>query len=240
VVNPDINSLEDLRGKTVNFSDVGSGTQLSMKIMFKILKIDVQEANVGQTDAFEAMKRGEMVATTCTCVKPLRSVGSIKPDSGMKLLPVPYTRELEDYFLPGKLTHDDYPNIIAKDQVIQTISVQTILGVYNWPRDTDRYRRVASFVEAFFENLEKFHQPPRQPKWKGVNIAANVKGLQRFPAAQEWLDRKAVEEKQRRTTVAIDPSFVRAQAAKAAPNNPAEQERLFQQFMEWAKGRPTR
>jgi hypothetical protein len=73
-----------------------------------------------------------------------------------------------------------------------------------------------------------------------VNIAASVKGLQRFPAAQEWLDRKAVEDKQRRTTVAIDPSFVRAQAAKAAPNNPAEQERLFQQFMEWAKGRPTR
>ena len=30
-------------------------------------------------------------------------------------------------------------------------------------------------------------------------------------------------------------SVVRAQAAKAAPNNPAEQERLFQQFMEWAK-----
>jgi TRAP-type uncharacterized transport system substrate-binding protein len=240
VVNQDINSLEDLRGKTVNFSDVGSGTQLSMKIMFKILKLDVQEANVGQTDAFEAMKRGEMVATTCTCVKPLRSVGSIKPDSGMKLLPVPYTRELEEYFLPGKLTHEDYPNLIGKDQDIQTISVQTILGVYNWPRDTDRYRRVASFVEAFFDNLEKFHQPPRQPKWKGVNIAASVKGLQRFPAAQEWLDRKAVEDKQRRTTVAIDPSFVRAQAAKAAPNNPAEQERLFQQFMEWAKGRPTR
>ena len=36
-------------------------------------------------------------------------------------------------------------------------------------------------------------------------------------------------------SVAIDPTIVRAQAAKAAPNDPAEQERLFQQFMEWSR-----
>jgi uncharacterized protein len=241
VVNKDINSLEDLKGKKVNFSDAGSGTQLSMKIMFdKVLKLPVQEVNMGQTDAFEAMKRGEIAATTCTCAKPLRSVNSIKPDWGMKLLPVPYSRGLEEYFLPGKLTHNDYPNVIPEGQVVNTISVQTVLGVYNWPKDTDRYRRVAAFVEAFFDNLDKFHQPPRQPKWKGVNIAATVKGLQRFPAAQEWLDRMAAEDKKKRTTVAIDPSFVRSQVAKAAPNDPAEQERLFQEFMKWAKNRPTR
>jgi hypothetical protein len=35
--------------------------------------------------------------------------------------------------------------------------------------------------------------------------------------------------------VQIDPAIARAQAAKAAPNDPAEQERLFKQFMEWAK-----
>jgi hypothetical protein len=33
----------------------------------------------------------------------------------------------------------------------------------------------------------------------------------------------------------IDPALARTQAARAAPNNFAEQERLFQQFLEWSK-----
>jgi hypothetical protein len=33
----------------------------------------------------------------------------------------------------------------------------------------------------------------------------------------------------------IDPDLARRQAARVAPNNAAEQERLFQQFLEWSK-----
>jgi len=35
----------------------------------------------------------------------------------------------------------------------------------------------------------------------------------------------------------IDHALARAQAARAAPDDPQEQERLFQQFMEWTKKR---
>jgi hypothetical protein len=33
----------------------------------------------------------------------------------------------------------------------------------------------------------------------------------------------------------VDPSFARQQAARAAPGNPVEQERLFNQFLQWSK-----
>ena len=46
--------------------------------------------------------------------------------------------------------------------------------------------------------------------------------------------------RRRTANVAIDPGIVRAQAAKAAPNDPAAQERLFQEFMEWAKSQGKR
>ena len=37
----------------------------------------------------------------------------------------------------------------------------------------------------------------------------------------------------------IDPALARAQAARAAPNDPSEQDRLFKQFLEWSsKQRP--
>src|SRR5678815_17368 len=58
-----INSLADLAGKKVNFSDVGSGTQLSTRDIFERLGIKPVEVNMGQGDAFEALKKGEIAAT---------------------------------------------------------------------------------------------------------------------------------------------------------------------------------
>ena len=114
-----------------------------------------------------------------------------------------------------------------------------MLAAYNWPRDTDRYRRVAAFVDAFFSKFPEFQKPARHAKWKEANINSTLRGWKRFPgrggvAGQER--RKAGRD----ARVAIDPGVVRAQAAKAAPNDPAAQERLFQEFMEWAKSQGRR
>ena len=68
---PEINTFRDLEGKRVNFSDKGSGAQLSSRGIFEALKMNVQEFNMGQADAIEQMKRGELDATLCTCLAPL-------------------------------------------------------------------------------------------------------------------------------------------------------------------------
>lgn len=239
VTRPDIKSFKDLEGKRINFSNAGSGTQISMRLIFKALGMKVQEFNMGQGDAFELMKQGKLDATTCTCAKPLRSVRGLTKDSGFKLLPVPYTAELEDTFLPGLLTHKDYPELIPAGQSVHTIAVQTILGVYNWKtKTTERYKRVSRFVDEFFSNIQEFHKPPRQPKWKSINLAANVNGMIRFAPAQEWLDLNASQSRLSTTAVKIDRNLAREQAARAAPASPAEQEKLFRQFLKWVEGRP--
>ena len=38
-------------------------------------------------------------------------------------------------------------------------------------------------------------------------------------------------------STAVNPAVIRQQAQRAAPSNRAEQERLFQQFMQWSKQR---
>ncbi len=241
VTRPDIKDFRDLEGKRVNFSNTGSGTQISMRLIFQALGMKVQEFNMGQGDAFELMKQGKLDATTCTCAKPLRSVRGLKKATGFKLLPVPYAPELEKSFLPGILTHTDYPELIPPGQSINTVAVQTILGVYNWKtKTTDRYRRVSRFVEAFFSNIKEFRKPPRQPKWKSINIAATVAGMTRFAPAQEWLELNAASSRLKTTGIKIDKNLARRQAARAAPNSPAEQEKLFRQFLKWVQGRPNK
>ena len=61
-----------------------------------------------------------------------------------------------------------------------------------------------------------------------MNLAASVPGWKRFKPLQDRLDKAAVV-----SARSVDPAQLRAQAARAAPNDPAEQERLFRQFLEW-------
>jgi TRAP transporter TAXI family solute receptor len=231
---PGINSVQDLSGKRVNLSDIGSGTQFSTRLIFELLGIKVQEVNFDQSEGYQRVKSGDIAATVLIAGKPTGAFGKFKLEPGMTLLPMPYTEVLEQDYFPAKLTGDDYPNLIAKGSSVDTIAVGAVLIAFNWPRNSDRYRRVAAFVDAFFAKFPEFQKPARHPKWKEANLASTLRGWRRFPAAEEWLAKNS-EKQAVASGVPVDPVIARAQAAKVAPNDPAEQERLFQQFMEWAK-----
>ena len=234
---PGIKTIQDLNGKKVNFSDVGSGTQFSTRLILELLNIKAQEVNVGQADGYQMVKSGEIAATILIAGKPTGSFAKFKLEPGMTLLPVPYTEILEQDYFPAKLTSDDYPNLIAKGSSVDTVAIGAVLASYNWARDTDRYRRVTQFVDAFFSKFSEFQKPARHSKWREANLLSTLRGWKRFPAAEEWIAKNG--EKPASTAAigppAIDPAVIRAQAAKAAPNDQAEQERLFKEFMDWSR-----
>ncbi len=109
LVRPEINELKDLEGKEVNFSDAGSGAQLSAQLMFAGFGVKPKEANMGQADAIEKMKRGEMFGTICTCLKPLRPYQGVSKDLGFKLLPIPLEGPMLEDYVPATFTSADYP-----------------------------------------------------------------------------------------------------------------------------------
>ena len=231
-----INSIEQLAGKKVNFSDIGSGSQLSNQEIFSRLNIKVNEVNMGQADAFEAMKRGEIAATILIAGKPTGSTRTLKSAEGFKLLPVKYTKALQDDFLPAVLTHEDYPDLIAKGEQIDTIAVSCVLIAYNWDKNTDRYQRISRFVEAFFPRIKDFQKKPRHPKWKEANLAAVVPGWKRHDAAEEWLAKNrmpAVSNERQQFD-----AYMTAQRGSAANAfAPQERERLFEDFLKWKQAR---
>jgi TRAP transporter TAXI family solute receptor len=229
---PGIESIKDLKGKKVSFNTKGSGTARFTPQVFKALGIDVQETTMAQGDAIQAMRNGELDATACSCPMPLPAFPNVKPEWGFKMLDVPYVSAFEQDYVPASITNDNYPNIVAKEQRVQTIATSTILIAFNWQRGTERYRRIEKFTDAFFSKAEELRKPPRHPAWRNVNMAAAINGWQRFPAAQDWLDRNT---KPGTLTGGIDSALARTQAARAAPGNPAEQERLFQEFLKWSR-----
>jgi TRAP-type uncharacterized transport system substrate-binding protein len=227
-VRPEIKSIQDLAGKKVGFNTVGSAANYTGNIVFERLGVKVEKVFMNNSLALEAMRKGELAGLVHAVGKPNSLFKPLKAEEGFRFLPVEYTDVFKDYYTPAELTHADYPNLIPQGQSVPTISVQALLAVYNWPRNTDRYRRCVRFVEYLFERFDKLRQPPYQPGWRQINLAGTIPGWARFQPAQEMLDKIATRPK-------IDPSLARSQAARAAPNDPAEQERLFQQFLEWSK-----
>ena len=187
-VRPEIQSLDDLVGKKVNFNTQGTAAAYSGPLIFSRLGLDVEKMFIPHQVALEQMRKGEMAAVVFITSKPVDAFVRGRWESGFKFLPVPYESKLEDYYLPAALDATDYPGLIERGERVTTVAVPTALVAYNWSTNTNRYERVARFVDHLFSQIEKLQAPGFDPKWKSINLAATVPGLVRFPAAQAWLD----------------------------------------------------
>jgi len=188
-VRPEIKSLQDLVGKKVNFNTQGTAAAYSGPLIFSRLGMNVEKMFIPHPAALEQMRRGEIASVVFVTSKPVDAFVRGKWEEGFKFLPVEYGSKFEDYYLPSHFDSTDYPNLVAKSERIATIAVPTILAAYNWRPGSDRYRRVARFVEELYSGVDKLKTPGFDPKRKDVNLSTEVPGLERFQAAQEWLDR---------------------------------------------------
>jgi len=190
-VRPEINSLQDLAGKKVNFNTQGTAAAYSGPLIFSRLGIEVEKMFIPHQLALEQMRKGEVAAVLFITSKPVDAFVKGRWENGYKFLPVNYDRKFEDYYLPASLEASEYPNLIKQGERVSTIAVPTALVAFNWQPRTDRYQRVARFIDYLFSRIDRLQAPGFDPKWKSINLAATVPGFTRFPAAQDWLDRKA-------------------------------------------------
>jgi TRAP-type uncharacterized transport system substrate-binding protein len=227
-VRPEIKTLEDLAGKKVSFNTVGSAANLTGGILFDRLHINAEKVFINNSVALEKMRTGEIAGVVHVTGKPTDLFTKFKPEPGFHFLTVPFTKNLLDYYVPTKLTSTDYPNLIPAGESVETIGVPQVLAVYNWPPETDRYRRVARFVEYFFNRFDQFQKPPFHPKWKEINLASSLTGWTRFRAAEELLAKPPPQAEQR--------------SQLGAPRVGASQEQdhreLFNQFRSWEATNP--
>jgi hypothetical protein len=231
-----ITSLEQLRGLKVNFNSKGSGTQVSAEDIFRAAKIDVEEVNLGPADAFEKLKNGEIAATILMSAAPTSVISRLNADDGYHLLPVPFTGALMDDYVPAQLTNAEYPNLIPPDGTVDTIAGSSVLIAYNWPKNTDRYRRIDKFVRAFFAKFAELQKSPRNPIWRDTNLSATIPGWKRFDgAAQAVADlREKVQVGRRRQAEPDQPRF---QANANRQLTETERRRLFEEFLKWSTSR---
>src|SRR5215470_4411867 len=212
----EIGTIRDLTGKTVYAQrNLGYAT---MRNLFNRLGI---KANVDfNTDDVIGLQKvltgvGDAWAGPIGKVAPI--LRNIKNEEGQfHLVSVPYEKAIQDLYFPSSITDADYPNLVPAGETVQTVAVSSLLVVYNWPPGSERFNRVAKFVDALFSKIDLLQQPIRHPKWQETNISATVPGLQRFKAADDWLAQRA-----------------RAANVKGGPR--ADETELYKQFLDWRR-----
>jgi uncharacterized protein len=254
----DIQSIEDLVSKKVNFGVRDSGTSVTATAVFGALGILVESTNFPQRVALEKLRRGEISALVYLAGKPARLFEDLRPDENLHFLSIRATRDLPASYTSATLTAEDYPELIEAKAPVSTVAVGSVLAVYNWPAGTARYNKVEHFVQAFFDRLHDMQAPPPHPKWHEIDLTASVPGWTRFPPAEQWIRRAglndakqphnsrrygAVTQESTATLAsqerdAIFKEFVdyqRRQTHSAALLDPRQRDALFKDFAEYQK-----
>jgi len=236
----EINSLGDLRGKKVNFGPAGSASSLTGSIVFQRAGVQVEPTNFDNPLALQKLKSGEIAALVRVINKPIDFFAKIPANSGLHLVPIPFTKTYEDLYALGEFTSQEYPTLVPPGQVTDTIAVPAVLAVFNWQKNTDRYRKVQRFVEAFFTKFEQFQQPPRHPKWRDVNLAATVPGWTRWSVAEEMLQRIRQANgvnTQQGGAAAEFAAFLQEKGVANVQPSADQREALFREFLQWQQQR---
>ncbi|CCD95906.1 conserved exported hypothetical protein [Bradyrhizobium sp. ORS 375] len=240
VARREIRSLQDLNGKRV-FAERSIGLPAANTIFRRLgIRADIDSVT-DPTGGLQKLIDGQGDAWIASVSKDAPIIKGIKNEGGrLHLLPVPYDRTLQDIYLPTSFSSEEYPNLVAPGTKVDAVAASTVLMVYNWPENSDRYRRTARFVDALFGKIQVLQSPPRHPKWRDTVLSAPVQGMIRFKAAQDWLDgARAVQSPASDGNPAEFRKFLDERKAQARMSTD-EAAKLYSDFLKWQRSKDAR
>jgi TRAP transporter TAXI family solute receptor len=179
----EIATLNDLNGKPIATGPVGGGTEITAATLLDLSHVTPHIIHESTAAALDHLRRGEIAALMVVGGRPEPMLQAIEAGSNFHFVPIPLNAALVDAFLPTSLDHQSYPNLIPAGPPVETVAVSSILVTLSTPSDTARARRVNRFVDSLFDRFDQFQRPGFHPKWREVNLSAQVLGWTRYPEA---------------------------------------------------------
>jgi TRAP transporter TAXI family solute receptor len=229
VARADIASLADLAGKKVNFGPTGGSSTITAALLFRALGIEVDPVALDGRTAVEQLAQGAIAASVIVGAKPTPLIGEIPAGLGIHLLSIEFGRGLEETYLPARLEHDDYPNLIAAREWVPSVATGMVLLAAKTKDDPGHADRVAVLVDTLFSRFGELQTQDRHPKWREINLAAGLPGWSRATAAEAWLAQHPDK------TAAPATAKTKIEAGAAVPVSQDQREALFRQFIEWQR-----
>ncbi len=192
IARKDIASLADLKGKKVNAGNVTDPRFITASLVFEGLGLQVTTVGGDEAKAVEQLRDGTADAIVIVAKQPSPIVEQLAQDQQFHLIPVPLTEALEKIYAPAMLSAQTYGQLMGGTGV-ETVSVSTLLAVFNWKKGTNNYFKLRTVAGALYSRIGELQTGARNAQWSDVNFASDVPGWTRYSTADEWLAKKKKE-----------------------------------------------
>ncbi|MEI7668724.1 MAG: TAXI family TRAP transporter solute-binding subunit [Pseudomonadota bacterium] len=203
----EIKSIEDLAGKKVLVGSEGSGSMITAANIFKL--VNVKPANLYQKDLLNgmvALLNKQVDALIFVGGKPLKIFKNMEEIYNAKqgenyeklqqlhFLALNDVRLLKDY-KSANISSKDYSYVTEE---VPTISVTALLVTYDYTMKTGDYYKnhcdnMQKFAKSLFKRLDDL-KANGHPKWKEVDLTANISGWKRDECSNIAVDTSAKKE----------------------------------------------
>ncbi len=194
LVNNSITDIRQLDGQTVIIGRPGSGNEMSALTLISELGISPNVVHVDFKEGVEQVRSGAAAGMFVVTRRPATKLREVTAGETLRFLPIPVTERLAETYEAVNLTSEDYPNLIASGETIETSQMAAVLAVYDWQPGSSRYENVTAFVASFAEKLPELQQASRKDVWEKLDFAASVKGWERYDPANALVTQLIAEQ----------------------------------------------
>jgi TRAP transporter TAXI family solute receptor len=202
----EIKDFKDLQGKKVAIGEEGSGNMLTSINLFSMMEITPAESRkIPSAQGVVAVLKGEVDAAIFVGGKPVRLFKNLEdlslPENQkyapmleqVHFLPMNSAKMLEEY-KPAEISPSDYKFV---KEPVPTISVQAILISRDFSQGTNgndkRCEQIGKFADVLRSGIVALKETGH-PKWKEVNLDANVGAWKKDSCAWEIASKAKSEE----------------------------------------------
>lgn len=206
----EIKDFKDLQGKKVAIGEEGSGNMLTSINLFSMMGVTPAESQkIPSAQGVVAVLKGEIDAAIFVGGKPVRLFKNLEdlslPENQkyasmleqVHFLPMNSAKMLEEY-KPAEITTNDYKFV---KEPVPTISVQAILISRDFSQadnsktneNSKRCEQIGKFADMLRAGIPALKETGH-PKWKEVNIDANISAWKKDSCAWEIASKAKSEE----------------------------------------------
>lgn len=182
IVGPAIASVGELTGKKIATTSATSDSGVTARTIVSLAQIDSELVPTTMPKAVEGLLTGELAGLVAVERDAARLLRFIPEGSGLKIVTLPASAELGKVYATRQVAALEAPSLVPAEGVA-TLTVPTLLAVFDWKRESPRYPAVADFVSKLIGRTADASSYDEGRAWREMTPDVEIPGWQRFDVA---------------------------------------------------------
>ena len=178
----DITDFDDLAGKRVAIGKEGSGTYLTVRLLFEISDVTPREmVAIGTDDALAQLKEGKIDAMFYVAGLPVKLfTENVSQGDGLALIPI-MNKSILEFYPSTVIPANTYT---WQSEPVNTVAVKAVLVSFDFRRN--HCENVGKLARILYDNLDWLRKNGH-PKWKFVDLDYPLKGWEQYDCVKKHL-----------------------------------------------------